>query len=70
MEVYNILTVNLVDDENQTMEDVLTTFRDYSSPQKKVVFERYQFLSHPMADGITVDRLITELRQKKQRLRV
>lgn len=35
LEVYNTLTVNLVDEENETMEDVLTAFRDYCSPQKK-----------------------------------
>ncbi|GAA6102337.1 transcription factor E3 isoform X1 [Tachysurus ichikawai] len=64
LEVYNTLNITLVDEENKTVEDVLTAFRGYCSPQKNVVFERHQFWSHPMADGITVDRFITELRQK------
>lgn len=66
LEVYNTLTIHLVDEENETMEDVLTAFRDYCSPQKNFVFERHQFWSHPMADGITVDRFITELKQKSK----
>lgn len=69
LEAYNTLNINHASEENETMEDVLTSFRDYCSPQKNVVFERHQFWSHPMADGITVDRVITELRLiTKQRL--
>lgn len=51
LEVYNTLTVHLADQENKTIEDVLTAFRDYCSPQKNFVFERHQFWSHPMAEG-------------------
>lgn len=48
------------------MEDVLKAFKDYCSPQKNVVFERHQFWSHMMVPGISVDKFITELRQKSK----
>lgn len=48
------------------MEDVLKAFKEYCSPQKNVVFERHQLWSHAMSSGITVDRFVTERRQKNK----
>lgn len=63
--MYNTLNVTAAGEE-LTVEEVLTAFKNYCSPQKNVVFERHQFWSHPMSPGITVDRYITELRQKSK----
>ncbi|KAK0139061.1 hypothetical protein N1851_024415 [Merluccius polli] len=65
LEVYNTLTVTPAG-ANATMEEVLKAFKDYCSPQKNIVFERHQFWSHTMSTGISVDRFITELRQKSK----
>ena len=65
LEVYNTLTVTPAA-EDVTMEDVLDAFKDYCSPLKNVVFERHLFWSHPMTGGTSVDRFITELRQKSK----
>lgn len=65
LEVYNTLTI-IPDGDEETMEEVLQAFTDYCSPQKNVVFERHQFWSHAMSAGISVDRFITELRQKSK----
>ena len=65
LEMYNTLTIPQEGDE-PTMEEVLVEFRDYCSPQKNVVFERHQFWSHRTSSGISVDRFITELRQKSK----
>ena len=64
LEVYNTLTIPQEGDE-PTMEEVLVAFKDYCSPQKNVVFKRHQFWSHTIS-GISVDRFITELRQKSK----
>ena len=66
LEVYNTLTVTTADGDDIVMDDVLEAFKEYCSPQKNVVFERHQFWSHAMSPGITVDRFITELRQKSK----
>lgn len=66
LEVYNTLNVVPSEDDDITMEDVITAFKEYCGPQKNVVFERHQFWSHAMSLGITVDRFITELRQKSK----
>ena len=65
-EVYNTLHVIPSGDDDILMEDVLMAFKEYCSPLKNVVFERHQFWSHSMSSGITVDRFITELRQKSK----
>ena len=65
LEVYNTHTIPQ-EAEEPTMEEVLVAFRDYCIPQKNVVFERHQFWSHTMSSGISVDRFITELRQKSK----
>ncbi|KAK7886269.1 hypothetical protein WMY93_025890 [Mugilogobius chulae] len=65
LEVYNTLTITPAGDA-PTMAEILKAFRDYCSPQKNVVFERHQFWSHPMLTAITVDRYVTELRQKSK----
>lgn len=66
LEVYNTLAVSQVDEEEKMMDNVLESFRMYFSPQKNVVFERHLFWSHPMIEGTSVDRFITELRQKSK----
>lgn len=66
LEVYNTLHIVPSDDDSESMEDVLTAFKDYCSPQKNVVFERHLFWSHAMSSGTAVDRFITELRQKSK----
>lgn len=66
LEVYNTLNVVPSEDDDITMEDVITAFKEYCGPQKNVVFERHQFWSHAMSLGITVDRFITELCQKSK----
>ncbi|XP_060789528.1 uncharacterized protein LOC132894151 isoform X2 [Neoarius graeffei] len=66
LEVYNTLHVIPHRDDDISMEDVLMAFKEYCSPLKNVVFERHQFWSHAMSSGITVDRFITELRQKSK----
>lgn len=67
LEVYNTLAVTTTGEDNaMTMDDVITAFKEYCSPQKNVVFERHQFWSHPMSEGTSVDRFITELRQKSK----
>lgn len=65
LEVYNTLTITPAGDA-LSMEDILKAFKDYCSPQKNVVFDRHQFWSYPMSTGVTVDRYITELRQKSK----
>lgn len=52
------------EDDDISMEDVLKAFKEY--PQKNVVFERHQLWSHAMSSGITVDRFVTERRQKNK----
>lgn len=64
LEVYNTFTI--VPAGQVTMEEVLMAFREYCSPRKNIVFERHQFWSHTMSSGISVDRFITELRQKSE----
>ncbi|XP_028320244.1 zinc finger protein 2-like [Gouania willdenowi] len=63
LEVFNTLKVT-TDGDELTMEDVLQAFRDYCSPRKNVVFERYQFWSYQTTAGTSVNGFITELRQK------
>ncbi|XP_028329504.1 zinc finger protein 135-like [Gouania willdenowi] len=65
LEVYNTLTVR-AEGGKLTMEDVLQAFKDYCSPQKNVVFERYQYWSHQMKTGTSVNTFITELQQKSK----
>ncbi|XP_028309535.1 zinc finger protein 37-like [Gouania willdenowi] len=65
LEVYNTLTVRAEGDE-LTMEDVFQAFKYYYSAQKNLVFERYQYWSHQMTAGTSVNRLITELRQRSK----
>lgn len=65
LKVYNTFTIVPAGHE-VTMEEVLTAFREYCSPRKNIVFERHQFWSHTMSLGISVDRFITELRQKSK----
>lgn len=38
----------------------------YCLPKKNTVFERYQFWAHPMAENITVDKYLTELKMKSK----
>ncbi|XP_028320243.1 zinc finger protein 260-like [Gouania willdenowi] len=63
LEVFKTLKVT-TDGDELTMEDVLQAFRDYCSPRKNVVFERYQFWSYQTTAGTSVNGFITELRQK------
>ncbi|CAI5681987.1 unnamed protein product [Oreochromis niloticus] len=65
LEVYNTLTVTPAGDA-LAMEDILKVFKEYCSPQKNVVFERHKFWSYSMSAGVTVDRYVTELRQKSK----
>lgn len=46
-------------------EDVLEAFRSYCQLKKNTVFE-YQFWAHPMAESITIEKYVTELRQKRK----
>lgn len=66
LEVYNTLHVVPSRVDEISMEDVLIAFKNYYSPQKNIVFQRYQFWSHTMLSGITVDRFVTELRQRSK----
>ncbi|XP_028327813.1 uncharacterized protein LOC114478759 [Gouania willdenowi] len=65
LEVYNTLTVRGEGDE-LTMEDVFQAFKEHCCAQKNVVFERYQYWSHQITAGTSVNRLITELRQRSK----
>ena len=64
LEVYNTLNVDFADEENETMQEIMNAFRRYCIPQKNIVFERHQCWSHSMAEGVSVDKFVTELRQR------
>ena len=64
LDLFNTFT--FADDEDGTVDGILKAFEAYCSPEKNVVFERYQFWSHAMADGLPVDKFVTELRQKSK----
>lgn len=63
LDVYNALDVQ---DDRTTVEDVLVSSRWYYSPKKNTVFERYQFWAYRMAKSITIEKYVTELRQKSK----
>lgn len=63
LEVYNTLEVEPAGEE-ATLTEVLDEFRKYCIPKKNIVFERHQFWSQPMPEGVNVDTFVTELRQK------
>ena len=46
------------------MQEITNAFRRYCIPKKNIVFERHQFWSHSMAEGVSVDKFVTELRQR------
>lgn len=64
LEIYNTLDITYADDENKTMEEVLTAFEKYCAPRKNTVFERHQFWTHQFSEHTTIDKFVTELRQK------
>lgn len=66
LEVYNTLNIPQEEEGEQKMADVLAAFRTYCQPKKNTVFERHQFWAHPMADLITIEKYVTELRQKSK----
>lgn len=63
-----ILTDNVAENWHrwEHRNNVITAFKEYCSPQNNVVFEWHQFWSHAMSSGFTMDRFITELRQKSK----
>lgn len=62
LEVYNTLDLA----EDKTVGDILAAFRTYCQPKKNTVFERHQFWAHPMAENVTIEKYVTELRQKSK----
>ncbi len=65
LEVYNLLSIE-PEGENETMQDIVTALEKYCLPRKNVVFERHQFWAYPMPDSITIDKYVTELKQKSK----
>lgn len=63
LEVYH--TIN-IDHEKETVDDVLAAFRAFCQSKKNTVFERHQFWAHPLPDSITIEKYVTELRQKSK----
>jgi len=66
LEVYNSLSVESEEEEETTMQDIVTALEKYCLPRKNVVFERHQFWAYPMPDSITIDKYVTELKQKSK----
>lgn len=66
LEVYNTLEVVQANETELTEGDILTAFRTYCQPKKNTVFERHQLWAHPMADTVTIEKYVTELRQKSK----
>ena len=66
LEVYNTLEIAQADEEDQTVDDILDAFKTYCQPKKNTVFERHQFWAHPMTDSVTIEKYVTELRQKSK----
>ena len=64
LEVYNTLNVETAGDDEPTLDEIMDAFRSYCTPKKNIVFERHQFWSHSMPEGLAVDKFVTELRQK------
>lgn len=65
IEVYNSLTIETAG-ENATMQEIITALEKYCLPKKNVVFERHQFWAYPMPDSITIDKYLTDLKQKSK----
>lgn len=58
--------LDIAQDERATAEDILDAFRTYCSPKKNTVFfKRCQFWPYPIAESITIEKYVTELRQKR-----
>ena len=71
LEVYNTLDIAHGEDEGeeedeQTVNDILAAFRAYCLPKKNTVFERHQFWAHPMSGNTTIEKYVTELKQKSK----
>ena len=64
LEVYNTLNVETAGDDERTLDEIMDAFRSSCIPKKNIVFERHQFWSHSMPEGLAVDKFVTELRQK------
>lgn len=65
LEVYNTLDVQ-ANEAELIVDDILTAFGIYCQPKKNTVFERHQFWAHPMADTVTIEKYVTELRPKSK----
>lgn len=66
-EIFNTLIVQADDDEDgPTLHGILDAFKMYFMPKKDIVFERHQFWSHPLPEGLGVDKFVRELRQKSK----
>ncbi|KAK7879228.1 hypothetical protein WMY93_033987 [Mugilogobius chulae] len=65
LEVYNTLDVSHAEGDKK-VADILAAFRTYCQPKKNTVFERHQFWAHPMAESVTIEKYVTELRQKSK----
>lgn len=52
LEVYNTLQITFRDPENLTMAEIIIALREYCTPKKIFVFERYQFWTHGMSESV------------------
>ena len=66
LEVYNTLDVDVGEDGDLTVSGILDAFKAYCLPRKNTVFERHQFWAHPMTEKISIEKYVTELRQKSK----
>lgn len=60
------LDVVQADEAELTVDDILYAFKAYCQPKKNTVFERHQFWAHPMSESVTIEKYVTELRQKSK----
>jgi len=60
LKVYNAF--DLSNDEKKQLNVIRTKFRDYCSPRKNVVYDRYQFGKLTQVVGETIDAFVTTLR--------
>ena len=56
--------------ESKKLTVVVNKFKSYCTPQKNVVFERFQFWKLTQASGETIDSFVTSLRLRAKIMRI
>nr|XP_056707869.1 cytosolic phospholipase A2 epsilon-like [Euleptes europaea] len=56
------LAENVRNGQPETLDDVLVEFKNYCTPRKNVIFERYCFWSHSWVQNASVEKFVTGLK--------